>query len=151
MTQLAAPVASRHTTAWLHLELHSRTTALTHVPRDQTNRERLPRKRALQCRRSGGQPVHDVFHKGSRQLVERTFSGTNFRKCGTAVHISDTPSPRAAQWMDNGWRSKSPGRASEAPTRAPAFRSADRATFWLWPTDGLVPSLPKRCWARADP
>ena len=150
MTQLAAPVASRHTTAWLHLELHSRTTALTHVPRDQTNRERLPRKRALQCRRSGGQPVLDVFHKGSRQLVERPLSGTNFRKCGTAVHISSTPTA-AVQRMDNGWRSKSPGRASEAPTRAPAFRSADLATFWLWPTDELVTSFPKSCWAQADP
>ena len=143
---------SRHTTAWLHLDLHWRTTALAHVPGGSNQQvEVYSGKRALGCRRSDGRTGGRRLSESSRQFVERMLSGTNFRKCGTAMHISSLPSLRVAQWMDSGWRSKSPGRASEAPKRAPAFRPADRFTFWLWPTDGSVTSFPKGCWARPDP
>src|SRR5262249_44618047 len=90
-------------------------------------------------------------HRASLQLVERIPSGTNFRKCGTAMHISDNPPPAVAQLIDNGWRSKSrSGPASEASQRAHAFRRAARALFWLWPTDRSVTPVPKGCWDRPD-
>src|SRR6516162_336856 len=106
------------------------------------------RNRAFEYRRSRGQTR---LSQGSLQLVERTPSGTNFRKCGTAMHISDTPPLAVAQLIDNGWRSKSrSGPASEASTRAPAFRRADRAPFWLCPTDRSVTPVPKGCSDRPD-
>ena len=137
-----------HPTALLHLGFHRLTVALTHVHENQSKRGTVySRNGAFEYRRCRRTRLSQRFPAISRADAE----WNELSQMWNGYAYFDTPPLAVAQLIDNGWRSKSrSGPASEASKRAPAFRRADRAPFWLWPPDRSVTPVPKGCSDRPD-